>query len=333
VIFISNYKNKKIIKKEKLKMITKELKNLVKGVAVVTITPRTPDLKVDEAGVRKNIKYLIENGIVKGSGMVIPVGSTGECFSLTIEERKRVAAIVLEETYGKVPVFVGCNETNIDKVIDLAKHAESIKADGIMVTSPYYWCPPSKAQIVAWFKKIAQHTNLPIMVYNNAVLNAIDLSVDIITALVEIDNIVALKESTGSIVKYEEVCRKFGDKINIISGSPAVEPYATLMGAAGFVSGFANMLPQFDLEVYRLISEGKYLEAKQYHDPVTPFYELTRRLNSVGGGGQIIAALQEGTKMVGLAGGNIKLPLLPLSEADKQELKRILISLGAKVIH
>jgi len=91
-------------------VITKDLKNLIKDVKdkdVVTVTPFTKDLKVDESGIRKNIRYLIESGMVNGSGILTPVGSTGECFSLSIEERKRVAEIVLEEAYGKVPVFMG----------------------------------------------------------------------------------------------------------------------------------------------------------------------------------------------------------------------------------
>lgn len=99
-------------------MITKELKGLIKGVDVVTVTPFTKDLKVDELGIRKNIRSLLESGIVNGSGILTPLGSTAECFSLAIEERKRVAEIVSEEAYGKVPIFIGCNDTNVDTVIE-----------------------------------------------------------------------------------------------------------------------------------------------------------------------------------------------------------------------
>lgn len=316
-------------------MITKELKSLIKGVDVVTVTPFTKDLKVDEFGIRKNIRSLLESGIVNGSGILTPLGSTAECFSLAIEERKRVAEIVSEEAYGKVPIFIGCNDTNVDTVIELAKHAGSIKATGIQLMPPYYWCPASKAQIVAFYKKVAQHTNLPILIYNNPGVTSVDLNCDTISTLLEIDNIVALKECSQILVKIEEVIRKFGDKINILSGSSGVEPYASLMGASGFVSGIANVIPKFELGLFKLESEGKFLEAKKYHDQITPFYELARHLNGVEGGGQIVVAFKEGLDMVGLTGNadNVKAPLVPLAEEDKQELKRILENIGAKIIN
>jgi len=313
-------------------VITKDLKDLIKGVDVVTITPFTEDLKVDEPGIRKNIKYLIENGIVNGSGILTPVGSTGECFSLSIEERKRVTEIVLEEAYGKVPVFMGCNDTNVDGVIDFAKFAESIKATGIQLAPPYYWCPHSKAQIVAFYKKIADNTNLPIIIYNNPTINFVDLNIDALSELLEIDNIVAIKECSQILVKVEEVIRKFSDKVAIIPGSSSMEPYAGLMGSVGFVSGISNVVPKYELEFYRLITEGKYLEAKRYHDKIQPFYDLAKYLNGVTGGGQIVSAFKEGLNMIGLAGGYPKPPLLPLSEEEKQRLKEALLNLGAEIV-
>ena len=313
-------------------MITNDLRSIIKGVDVVTITPFTVDLKVDEPGIRKNIRYLIESGIVKGSGILTPLGSTGECFSLSIEERKRVAEIVLEEAYGKVPVFVGCNDNNVDTVIELANHAESIKATGIQLIPPYYAGPHSKAQIIAFYKKIANETILPIILYNNPYVSKVDLNVDTLSELSKIDNVVALKECSPVLVKIEEVIRKLSDKIAIITGSSAPEPYTSLMGSVGFVSGISNALPKYELGLYELIAEGNYVKAKEYHNKIYPWYEFGRRINEIGGGGQNIPVMKEAVNMVGLAGGYIKLPLLPLNIEEKKELRRILLNLGAEIV-
>lgn len=312
-------------------MTLNDVKKTIKGVTAVLVTPFKEDLNVDFAGLRSNVQFLINKGLVYGSGLLVPNGSTGECFSLTIEQRKEVAEVVMDEARGKVGVYIGVNHTNIDLVIELSKHAEDIKADGIMLIPPYYWCPPSKEQILAFYKAVADKVNLPIMIYNNASVTAIDMSVDILSALAEIDNVLSLKECTPSIFKFDTVCRAFKDKLAIISGAGAVEPYGGLMGNIGHVAGLANVLPEQELKVHRLISDGNFIEAKKFHDTIAPFYNFGQRLNQVRGGGQIIAAFKAGLDMIGQVGGFMKLPILPLSAKEKDELRQILINAGAKL--
>jgi 4-hydroxy-tetrahydrodipicolinate synthase len=306
----------------------KEEMEKIKGVAVVQITPFTQKLKVDYDGLRGNTQYLLDKGLVSGNGILIPNGSTGECFSLSVEERKKIAETVIDVAKGKVPIYIGCNNSNVDTVIDLAKHAENIKADGIMVIPPYYWTPCSNDQIVAFYKSIASRTSLPIMVYNNPTVTQVDMGIELLSRLVEIDNVISIKETSPYIVKFEQVCRELGNKVKILAGSSEVQPYTSLMGDVGFVTGLGNALPEILISMYKRGRDGELKEAKNLRDKIAPF---VRFAGSVRGGGQIIAVYKGAVDLVGGDGGFMKPPIIPLLPKEREELKRVLKIAGANI--
>jgi len=307
----------------------KEEMEKIKGVAVVQITPFTQELKVDYNGLRVNTKYLLDKGLINDNGILIPTGSTGECFSLSVEERKKIAETIIDVAKGKVPIYIGCNHSNVDITIDLAKHAEDIKADGIMVIPPYYWTPCNNDQIFAFYKMVASHTSLPIMVYNNPTVTQVDMSVELLSRLIEIDNIIAIKETSPYIVKFEQVCRELGDKVKILAGSSEVHPYASLMGDVGFVTGLGNALPEILIAMYKLERDGKLKKAKNLRDKIAPFVKFG---GSVRGGGQIIAVYKGAVDLVGGVGGFMKPPIIPLLPKVKEELKEVLKIAGANIV-
>jgi len=138
-----------------------QLKKRIRGVNVVMVTSFRQDGSLDEEAIRKHTRFLIDQGIVEGSGVLIPGGSVGECFSMNLEERKKLAQIVVEEAAGKVPVFPGCNHSGTKLVIDLAQHAQNISADGVMVIPPYYW-PPSSKVIIQHYKEVAEAIDIAV---------------------------------------------------------------------------------------------------------------------------------------------------------------------------
>ena len=156
-----------------------QLKERLHGVNVIVVTPFDKNGEVDLEQVKVLTRNLIKNGIVDGTGVLVANGSFGECFSMSIEERKRVTSAVVDEANGRVPVVVGCNETNTGAVIDLAKNAQASGADGVMIMPPYY-LPVSDEEILDFYRTVSQSIDIGIVLYNNE-----DVSVDISSEVLE----------------------------------------------------------------------------------------------------------------------------------------------------
>jgi len=302
------------------------LKDQIRGVVVVMVTPFLDDFGLDEAGLRRLTRFLIENGVRKGRGVLVPAGSTGECPMLSLEERERVFAIVKEEAGDEVPVLGGCNHCDTREVIRLARYAERVGLDGIMVSPPYYWRPNEKI-ILTHYKAIAEETGLGIIVYNNWFASQLDIPVDVMVRLVEeVPTIVALKENTPSIAKFAEMVRVLGDKIVIVNGTGEPhEPYAALMGAKGFVSGIACVVPKVSLSIYDAEAEGDYAKARRIIDSVTPLIDFFTKGEHEA---DYIVRIKAVMNLMGLPGGRPRLPLVPASEEVARRGKEIIDSLG-----
>jgi 4-hydroxy-tetrahydrodipicolinate synthase len=302
-------------------MEPEELKEKIRGVLVAMTTPFSSDFELDEAGLRKQTRFLIESGIEKGKGGLVPTGTTGECPMLTDEERGRIFKIVVEETKGKAPVVAGCNHTDTRTVIKLAKYAKEAGADGLMISPPYYWAP-SEEIILNHYKTICKETDLGIMVYNNWFATQVDISTETMSKLAELPNIVALKENTPYIEKFGKILDALGNKIVIFNGAGEPhEPHAFLMGAKGFVTGVANFIPKTLLEMYQAEREGEYVKAREIHRKITPLVDFI-----VGGesSADSVTRIKAAMKLVGIPAGPPRPPLIPLNEAYKKELKNLL---------
>lgn len=303
-------------------MKPEELREKICGVVVVMTTPFKSDFELDEEGLRKQTRFLLESGIKEGTGVLVPTGSTGECPMLTDEERGKIFKIVVEEAKGKVPVVVGCNHTDTRRVIRLAKYAEEAGADGLMISPPYYWAP-SEEIVLNHYKNICKETNLGIMVYNNWFASQVDIPVETMSKLAELPNIVALKENTPYIEKFDKMVEVLGDRIAIVDGfGERHEPYISLMGAKGFVAGVANFIPKTMLEIYKAEKEGEYGKARDIHRKITPL------LDFIFGGkssADYIARTKAAMELVGIPAGPPRPPLIPLDEDSKEELKKLLV--------
>jgi len=299
----------------------KELKEKLKGVVVVMTTPFRSDFELDEEGLRKQTRFLIDSGIKEGAGVLVPTGSTGECPMLTEEERKKVFKIVVEEAQGKVPVVAGCNHTDTRAVIRLAHYAEEVGADGLMISPPYYWAP-SEEIILNHYKTICKETDLGIMVYNNWFASQVDISVETMKKLAELPNIVALKENTPYIDKFDKMAATLRDKITIINGDGEHhEPYASLMGAKGFVAAVANFIPKTMLEIYKAEKEGNYVKALEIHRKIAPLIDVVAEGESFA---DYIAGTKAAMEITGLPAGPPRPPLIPADKKRKEKLREVL---------
>ena len=307
-------------------MSFEKLKKRVVGVNVVVITPFKEDKTLDEEGLRENLRFMMDNGLVEGNGVFIIGGSTGELFSMKVEERKRIFKIAVDEVNGKAPVFCGCNHSGTDIVIELARFAEDVGADGVMVTPPYYWTAPDDETVFRHYKALGEKINIGIMIYNNPFIVNKDLSVELVKRMIaEIPNLVAIKECSIDLLKFERMLREVGDKISFINGNGEfIEPYAYMMGSVGYISGIANFMPKEAVELHKNCLKGDYEKGKQYHLRLAPYLDFLLSVTS----GNAITVLKETMNILGRPAGPVRPPLIPLTPEQKETLKNILKKMG-----
>jgi len=285
------------------------------GVYAVILTPFTEDEELDEGALRKHISFLLNEGKVHG---IIPTGSTGEFASLSEEERKRIVDITIDEVDGRVPVVVGSAANSTRHTIMYAKYAEQAGADGVMIVAPYY-CLPDEREIYEHYKAVAESIEIPIMVYNNPATSGVDMKPELLARLAEIDNICYVKEASDDIKRVGAIKRLCGDKITIFCGCDNVMFESFLMGAEGWVSGSANIIPQQCVKLYELTVEREELDkARELYYRMLPLGDMLELE------GKFVQYLKAASEMLGRPLGPPRRPLLPPLEEDRRRLKEAL---------
>lgn len=291
----------------------------LRGAFTVMVTPFTRDDKLDEAGLRANIDWYIKEGIHG----VDCTGSTGEFISLTEEERKRVVDITVEQVNGRVPVLVGtCGRTTKD-TIKWSMYAKDAGADGVMIVHPYYHLP-NEDELYEHYKKIAQAVDIPIMVYNNPFTTGVDAPAELLVRLAkDFHNISYVKESSGQIQRVQDIIRLAGDDMTVFIGDESLAFEAFLLGAKGWISAGANIIPKKCARLIELVENGDIAEAKDL------WYKILPVMNAMEGWGRFVQTAKKGMDLLGRAGGpSLRGPKLDVTKEQEAELKKILSDLN-----
>lgn len=294
----------------------------VEGIYVVTITPFKENLTLDEDGLRRNTLFLLEKGIKKGTGALITCCSTGECFSLTDDERKKICKIVIKEAKGNIPVIVGCNHTSTQKVIEFAKHAESVGADGVMIMPPYYGAP-SNDMMIKFYNDISENIKIGIMAYNNPGVTGVDIPIDTMLKISEIENVVLYKDCTENQFKSYIAGKILKNKLNVLDGSngDVFPPCGLMAGKTSFISGYSNFIPEILLNIYKSFKEGDYKKASDLSSKFDALNALA--YDYFNSQGEYITLIKEATNIRKLPAGPGRPPLLPITGNKKEKLVRI----------
>jgi 4-hydroxy-tetrahydrodipicolinate synthase len=295
-----------------------DLKNKLHGVLVPVVTPMNDDFSLRLESVPRHIDYLIEAGVE----VLIPCGSTGECPSLSVDERKQVARAVVESAAGRATVIAGASDTRLAAVVEVAHYAAEIGADGILVTPPYYFLP-TEDQVFAFLQALDREIDLPFVFYNNPATAKINASFELIERLAELRNFGAIKENNSQPVRYYEELVKFGDFFPVI---PAGEPPAVfnmLSGAPGFMSVAANFHPRLIGDMLRLAKEGRTEEAFAKFEILRRYRQLFEARNRQGYPLYVVYA-KAALELMGFEVGPPRLPLTPPSPLELEELRRVL---------
>lgn len=282
-----------------------------------TITPFTKEREVDFDGFRSNIDFLISCGI---DGVIV-CGCTGEFWSLTDQERVDLFRAAKDEVKGRVPLLGHISHLMYQNAVDLARSAEELDLDGVMLSPPYASLP-TPDEILAYYELLCRATKLPVMVYNVPRRHGYNLSPSLLNRLADVRGVAAIKQSSSDFTDVVETVRIVAGRVRVLTGRSIVRGYpARLMGVDGFVSSDDPLLLGREaVDLWRLASEGNPAEVlalqhrciainKAIHDSL----------------GTPPAALKAAMNLLGRPGGYPRPPILPLDEGQMERLNDILV--------
>lgn len=286
------------------------------GIIPPLITPFSKEGEVFEMGLRNLIDFQIEKG-VKGLFMC---GTYGSGPAMTVEERKKVAEVTVDQVRGKIAVIVHIGSSSIDSSMELAKHAEDVGANAVASVAPFYYAYDDES-VLAFFKQLLSKVNIPVFVYNNPARSGIMITSELLNRLAE-EGVVGIKDSSFSIVKfYEDMVAVKKKGFIFIIGTEALMLPAIMAGAKGCVSGLANVFPEINVELYNLAKEGKYEEAARKQIEIIKARKAMHLAPT-------IPACYEILRVRGIDAGYPKMPFRRLTGEEVKKIKRELIELG-----
>ncbi len=283
----------------------------LKGAMVAIVTP-FKDGEVDEDAFRVLIKRQIDAGI----DGIVPCGTTGEAATMDIREYEKVVGITVDECKGKVPVLAGAGTNNTKKVIELAKLAESTGADAILSVAPYY-NKPTQEGLYQHYKTIAENIEIGLVLYNVPGRTSVNILPETAIRLSQIDNIVGIKEASGSLNQVSTIIEGKADNFNVISGDDFLTLPMMSIGATGIISVTANVEPNLVADQYDAIVSGDYELAKDLHHKLFKLHEaMFIETNPI--------PVKTAVHLMGFIDEEFRLPLCKMNDSNKEKLKSIL---------
>lgn len=285
------------------------MQNIFKGLGIALITPFSSDGSVDYVTLSRLLDYQLKNG----ADFFCILATTGETPTLTKEEKQRIKELVVEKVGDKVPILMGCGGNNTAEVVNELKTADFSGIDGVLSVCPYY-NKPSQEGLYQHFKAIAGATKLPVVLYNVPGRTGVNLKAETTVRLArDCDNIVAVKEASGSLEQVDEIIKNKPDDFDVISGDDALTFPMIACGAAGVISVIGNALPKEFSRMIRLEMKGEIERARKIHHKFTDLFNL---LFVDGNPAGVKAMLHE----MGMIENVLRLPLVPTRLTTMQKI-------------
>lgn len=288
------------------------------GIIPAVITPLTAKGKFNEPAMRKLINYLIDGGI---HGLFV-VGTTGEFYGLTPEEKREIFQVTMDETKGRVPVYAGTNGITTRETVLLTQLAEECKVDAVSVLTPMF-ITPNQEQLYEHFKTVAANTSLPVVLYNNPPKTGVNLAVSTVAKLAEIPNIISIKDSSGDLTLTSEYIRmtRGREDFNVLVGRDTLIYGALCYGAAGSIASCANVAPRLCADIYDKFVAGDLkgaLEAQFTLAPLRIAFTI----------GTFPAVIKESLTLLGIEAGPCMDPVGPMTSEERTRLGKVLTEMG-----
>tara|TARA_B100001123_G_scaffold422243_1_gene530902 strand:+ start:403 stop:1287 length:885 start_codon:yes stop_codon:yes gene_type:complete len=285
---------------------------MFKGSIVALITP-FKDSKLDEDCYVSLIHYHLKNGT---SG-IVPAGTTGESPTLNHKEHERVIELCVKESKGKIPIIAGTGSNSTSEAISLTKYAEKIGANAALVVTPYY-NKPTQEGLYQHFKAINDNTSIPIIIYNIPPRSVVDMSVDTMSRLFELKNIVGVKDATGDLDRVDQQRKKMGPDFIQLSGEDGTALEFNNRGGVGCISVTANVAPKLcsDFQEASTAKNNSNLlaKAKEINDKLMPLHKSLFIESSP-------SPVKYASSLLGLSSDEVRLPLVKVNEDTKKAVK------------
>lgn len=283
--------------------------NIFKGLGIALVTPFASDGSVDYDVLKNLLDYQLKNG----ADFFCILATTGETPTLTKDEKQKIKELVVEKVGDKVPILIGCGGNNTADVVNELQTADFSGIDGILSVCPYY-NKPSQEGLYQHFKAIAGATNMPVVLYNVPGRTGVNLKAETTVRLArDCENIVAIKEASGSLEQVDEIIKNKPDGFDVISGDDALTFPMIACGAAGVISVIGNVLPKEFSRMIRLEMKGEIESARKIHHKFTDLFNL---LFVDGNPAGVKAMLHE----MGMIENVLRLPLVPTRLTTMQKI-------------
>ena len=284
-----------------------------KGLGIAVVTPFTQSGAVDYHALERLVKYQLESG----ADFLCILATTGETPCLSCDEKDAITSLVKDVNQGRVPILKYCGGNNTADVIAEMQSTDWSGIDGILSICPYY-NKPSQEGLYQHFKAISQASPLPIVMYNVPGRTGVNMSAETTLRLAwECENIVGIKEASGSLEHVDEMIKGKPERFDVISGDDALTFSMIASGAAGVISVIGNALPKEFSRMIRLEFQGEYEPARKIHHMFTELYSL---LFVDGNPAGVKALLSD----MGMIENVLRLPLVPTTIKTKEKMAAIL---------
>jgi len=288
---------------------------MFKGAIVALVTP-FENGRIDEQALRELIEFQIENG----TDGIVPCGTTGESATLSHEEHDRVIEIAIDAAKKRVPVIAGTGSNSTAEALRLTKHAYEAGADGVLVVAPYY-NRPSQEGLYQHYKLLAESIPIPIIPYNIPSRTGVNILPETVARLSKIDNIVGIKEASGSLKQMNDVIQLCDDSFSVLSGDDFFTLPLLTLGGKGVISVISNVAPSDMAGLVDAFEAGDMRKARALHNKMVPLIDvLFIETNPT----PVKAALA----LMGKMQDDVRLPLYRMTEANQDRLRQVMQNYG-----
>ena len=288
---------------------------MYKGSFVALITPFQGGA-FDESAFRKFVEWQIE----QGTDGLVPVGTTGESPTVDFDEHKHIIEVCIEVADGRVPVMAGAGANSTAEAIELSRHAEKAGADSLLHVTPYY-NKPTQAGLYAHYKAINDAVGIPVFIYNIPGRSIVDMTTDTMKRLYELPNIAGVKDATGDLSRVLETRRALGADFCQLTGEDANAIPFRAAGGHGCISVTANIAPKLCAEQHAAWDAGDIARTQEIQDQLIVLHKAMFCETSPG-------PVKYASKLMGLSNGEMRLPMVEISDASKATVEAALKEAG-----
>jgi 4-hydroxy-tetrahydrodipicolinate synthase len=289
---------------------------MIKGSLVAIVSPMRDDGSLDYDAYRR----LIEWHIAEGTNGIVAVGTTGESPTVDHEEHCELIRVAVETVRGRVPVIAGTGGNSTTEAIELTAYAKGVGADATLQVVPYY-NKPTQEGLYQHFRKVAESVDLPVILYNVPGRTVADLSTETTLRLAQVPGIVGLKDATGDLARASDLLKRAPKPFAVYSGNDDTALALMLLGGHGVISVTANLAPRLMAELCKAALAGDLSGARALNNRLLPLHlKLFVEPNPI--------PVKWALARMGRIAGGIRLPLVPLAEANRPVVEAALRELG-----